>query len=76
MTILTMVILRFFTLPIVSKGMTVRVIARANFKVGIANGEKSKLHFHSSPDGATIVPLDNDHVYVGNSEVTAGEKIR
>ena len=56
--------------------MTVRVIARANFKVGIANGEKSKLHFHSSPDGATIVPLDNDHVYVGNSEVTAGEKIR
>ena len=69
-------ILHLFTLPAVSKGMSVRVIARANFKLGIANGEKSKLRFHSSPDGAAVVPLDNGYVYVSNSEVAAGEKIR
>ena len=52
-----------------SKGVIVNVIAWANFKVNFANGEKSELPFHSSPDGAAVIPLDTGYVYVSNSEV-------
>ena len=57
----------------VSKGIVVRVLARANLKVSYANGEQSKLRFHSSPDGAAVIPLDDGgYVYVSNAEVTGG----
>ena len=52
--------------------MTVRVLARANAKVNYANGKKSELPFHQSPDGAAVFPLDNGYVYVSNSEASAG----
>lgn len=56
-----------------SKGVIVRVLATANYKVGYANGKKSKLRFHSSPDGAAVIPLnEGGYVYVSNSEVTGG----
>ena len=61
----------FFCLA-VNKGVIVRVLATANFKVGFANGEKSRLRFHSMPDGAAVIPLDSGYVYVSNSEVTEG----
>ena len=55
----------------VSKGITVRVIAYAGRYVNLANGAKSTLPFHSSPDGAAVFPLTNGgYVYVSNSEVT------
>lgn len=54
----------------VSKGITVRVIANAGRFVNFANGDKSSLPFHSSPDGAAVFPLTNGgYVYVSNSEV-------
>jgi hypothetical protein len=54
----------------VSKGITVRVIANAGRFVNFANGAKSSLPFHSSPDGAAVFPLTNGgYVYVSNSEV-------
>lgn len=54
----------------VSKGITVRVLATAGRFVNFANGDKSKLPFHSSPDGAAVFPLTNGgYVYVSNSEV-------
>ncbi len=55
----------------VSKGITVRVLAKANSKVKYANGNKSELPFHRSPDGAAVIPLDGGgYVYVSNSEVS------
>lgn len=62
---------------LVSKGTIVRVLARANLKVSmgpLGNREQSELRFHSSPDGAAVIPLSNGYVYVSNSEVTAGRK--
>ena len=53
--------------------MIVRVLATASFKVGYANGKKSKLRFHSSPDGAAVIPLKEGYVYVSNSEVVEGK---
>lgn len=54
----------------VSKGITVRVVANAGRFVNLANGAKSSLPFHSSPDGAAVFPLTNGgYVYVSNSEV-------
>lgn len=48
------------------------MIAKANLKINLANGEKSPLRFHSSPDGAAVLPLNNGgYVYVSNSELTA-----
>ena len=56
----------------VSKGVIVRQLATANFKVGYANGETSDLPFHGMPDGAAIFPLSNGYVYVSNSEMDSG----
>lgn len=56
----------------VSKGITVRVLARANSKVQYSNGKKSELRFHRSPDGAAVFPLDTGYVYVSNSEASKG----
>ena len=54
----------------VSKGVSVRVIAYAGQFVNLASGSKSTLPFHSSPDGAAVIPLTNGgYVYVSNSEV-------
>ena len=54
----------------VSKGITVRVIANAGRFINLASGDKSSLPFHSSPDGAAVLPLTNGgYVYVSNSEV-------
>ena len=52
----------------VSKGIIVRMLAKADTKV-----PKSDLKFHSMPDGATIIPLDDGYVYVSNSEVDDGK---
>ena len=52
----------------VSKGIIVRMLAKADTKV-----PKSNLKFHSMPDGATIIPLDDGYVYVSNSEVDDGK---
>ena len=52
----------------VSKGIIVRMLAKADRKV-----PKSDLKFHSMPDGATIIPLDDGYVYVSNSEVDDGK---
>ena len=62
---------RNHTFKKVSKGITVRVLAKANSKVKYANGNKSELPFHRSPDGAAVIPLDGGgYVYVSNSEVS------
>ena len=53
--------------------MIVREVARANVKVNLANGDKSELGFHSSPDGAAVIKLEKGYVYVSNSEVVSGE---
>lgn len=58
----------------VSKGMNVRVVAQANRKVRLGNGDRSALPFHAAPDGAAIIPLDAGYVYVSNAEVEEGEK--
>lgn len=55
-----------------SKGITVRVLARANSKVNYGNGKKSKLPFHRSPDGAAVFPLKDGYVYVSNSNAPKG----
>ena len=58
-----------------SKGMSVRVIARANQKVKLANDRVSSIPFHSMPDGAAVFPLKNGsgYVYVSNSEMKNGQ---
>ena len=56
-----------------SKGITVRVLARANSKVNYDNGEKSELPFHRSPDGAVVLPLNSGYVYVSNSKAPKGK---
>ena len=54
--------------------MIVRQVAVANRLVSLSNGRQSKLPFHSSPDGAAVLPLkDGGYVYVGNSEVEQGK---
>lgn len=55
-----------------STGMSVRVIARANQKVKLANNKLSAIPFHSMPDGAHVFPLPNGYVYVSNSEMKDG----
>ena len=56
-----------------SAGMNVRVLARANEKVRMGNGQKmSSIPFHSMPDGAAVIPIDDDeggYAYVSNSEM-------
>jgi len=54
------------------KGMSARVIAQANQPVRLANGSMSTIPFHSMPDGAAIIPMDDDggYVYISNSEMT------
>ena len=52
-----------------STGLAVRVLARANHKVKLANGTFSSIPFHSLPDGAAVFPLPNGYVYVSNSEM-------
>ena len=47
------------------------MIATANQPVNFADGSKSVLSFHSSPDGAAVFPVDNGYVYVSNSEVAS-----
>lgn len=37
------------------------MLARADVKVVYSNGKKSKLGFHSMPDGAAIIPLDTGY---------------
>lgn len=65
----------------VCTGMSVRVIARANQKILLADGTYSKLKFHSMPDGAAIFPYssgggnindDGKYIYVSNSEMQQG----
>ena len=53
------------------KGMSARVIAQANQQVRLANGSMSTIPFHSMPDGAAIIPMDDDggYVYISNSEM-------
>jgi len=53
------------------KGMSARVIAQANQPVRLANGSVSTIPFHSMPDGAAIIPMDDDdgYVYISNSEM-------
>ena len=45
----------------VSKGIIVKMLARADVKVVYSNGKKSKLGFHSMPDGAAVIPLDTGY---------------
>jgi hypothetical protein len=55
-----------------SAGMSVRVLARANEKVRMDNGQKmSSIPFHSMPDGAAVIPIDDEggYAYVSNSEM-------
>lgn len=53
------------------KGMSARVIAQANQPIRLANGSMSTIPFHSMPDGAAIIPMDDDggYVYISNSEM-------
>lgn len=55
-----------------STGMTVRVVARANEKVRLANNALSSIPFHTLPDGAAVFPLSTGYVYVSNSEMNYG----
>mmetsp|Transcript_20038 Transcript_20038/g.37717 ORF Transcript_20038/g.37717 Transcript_20038/m.37717 type:complete len:576 (+) Transcript_20038:247-1974(+) len=57
----------------VTEGMAVRPLAKAGFTLALGNGQKSELRFHSSPDGAAIIPLNDGYVYVSNSEMRQGE---
>ncbi|KAL7541473.1 hypothetical protein ACHAWF_006956, partial [Thalassiosira exigua] len=63
----------------VSKGLTVKPIAREGEKVRYGDGGKSKSKYHADTDAAGIVPMDpNDplgggYVYVANSEMNGGE---
>jgi len=63
----------------VSRGLSVRVIARTGEPVQFANGDESKLDAHTWPDGAGVVPLNPDdpaeggYVYVSNSEEDDGK---
>lgn len=52
--------------------MIVREVARANVNVKFADGGRSELGFHSSPDGAAVIKLEKGYVYVSNSEVVSG----
>eukprot|EP00578_Thalassiosira_sp_NH16_P001607 CAMPEP_0181130106 /NCGR_PEP_ID=MMETSP1071-20121207/29680_1 /TAXON_ID=35127 /ORGANISM="Thalassiosira sp., Strain NH16" /LENGTH=610 /DNA_ID=CAMNT_0023216141 /DNA_START=108 /DNA_END=1938 /DNA_ORIENTATION=+ len=56
----------------VCTGMSVRVVARANRRVQLADGTTSNMRFHSMPDGAAIFPHDDGYVYVSNSEMKQG----
>ncbi|KAL7535638.1 hypothetical protein ACHAXR_006623 [Thalassiosira sp. AJA248-18] len=57
----------------VCTGMNVKVIARANKKLELADGSFSDLRFHSMPDGAAIFPTeDAKYIYVSNSEMKNG----
>ena len=49
------------------------MVARANAKVRLHNGDKSELPFHASPDGAAILPLETGYVYVSNAERGGGK---
>ncbi len=54
----------------VSRGMSVRVVATANKRVKLSNGQRSSLPFHGMPDGAAVFSLsDGGYVYVSNSEM-------
>jgi len=57
----------------VNKGVTVRMVARANKKVSRENKGKSKLRFHSTPEGGVIIPLESGYVYVSNAKVEGGK---
>ena len=37
------------------------MLARADVNVVYSNGKKSKLGFHSMPDGAAVIPLDTGY---------------
>jgi hypothetical protein len=54
-------------------GMQVKVLTKANETVVFENGSESDLKFHSMPDGAAIIELDDDgYVYVSNAEMSSG----
>ena len=56
-----------------SSGITVRVIAKEEDRVGYHDGTKSKLEFHPNLDGAGVVPLPGGgYFYVSNSEKNDG----
>jgi hypothetical protein len=67
-----------------SRGLTARILARANEMVSYANGEKSTVPFHTLPDAGATFPTTDDPsgdeggwIYVSNSEVkphTKGKK--
>ena len=50
------------------------MVARANKKVSRENKGKSKLRFHSTPEGGVIIPLESGYVYVSNAKVEGGKK--
>jgi hypothetical protein len=57
----------------VCTGMQVKVLTKANETVVFENGSESELKFHSMPDGAAIIELDDDgYVYVSNAEMSSG----
>jgi hypothetical protein len=56
-----------------SAGLSVRLIATSGKQVEFSNGEKSKLKYHTMPDGAGVIELDNgSYAYVVNSEESDG----
>ena len=56
----------------VSKGITVKMIAKADNYVRFTNGKRSNMKYHAMPDGAAIIPLKDGYVYVNNAEIRDG----
>lgn len=60
---------------LLSEGLQSRIIARANEKVPLVDGDLSDEVFHGEPDGAAVFAHDNDDgwIYVSNAELMQGE---
>lgn len=56
----------------VSRGISVKMIARADKYVNFANGKRSDLRYHTMPDGAAVFELNDGYVYVNNAEIKDG----
>jgi len=63
----------------VSKGLTVRLIAKTGSKVKLANGDESKDRWHTRTDAAGVIsmnpndPLNSGYAYLSNSEEGDGD---
>ena len=44
---------------LLSTGLTSRIIASSGDKVAYANGDRSSVDFHDSPDGAAVFSIDS-----------------